>query len=269
MKKFTTQALGAILLALLIVSPVSAQTSLDETTLSVAVTSAGASTIQVASATGFTAGQIAYVDREAMTVLSANSTVIRVARGALGTVATTHGAGVIAYAGPAIAFVDYDPAGSCTPTAQRYTPNINAKTGGIFSCPTSVAKWVNLRDRVAVTCRALLIADMIDQSCFIADRQYLITKIQEVHTTAESAGTLTLILRRQQGTEASASGDALITALDMVGAGAVAQTLKTATLTTTSTLLILEAGNRIGLDFTDDVAGELAGVLVTVYLIPL
>jgi hypothetical protein len=269
MKTFTRALAAALLLLAALVAPVSAQTALNETTLSAAVTDAGAGVIYVASATGFSAGRVVYVDREAMTVISVNSTAIRVVRGALNTAASTHGSGVLVYVGPAVAFVSKDLYGSCTPTAQRYTPSINPGTGGIFSCPTSVSKWVNLRDRVAVTCRALLIADMIDQSCFIADRQYLVTKITYIHTTPESAGTLTVIPRRQQSTEAAASGDALATAINAVAAGTAAQTLVTATLTTTSTLLILEAGDRLGLDFTDDTAGELAGVTVTFYLIPL
>jgi hypothetical protein len=39
-------------------------------------------------------------------------------------------------------------------------------------------------------------------------------------------------------------------------------------LTATQSLLILAAGDRLGIDFTDDVAGELAGTLVTFTLVP-
>lgn len=268
--KTLTRAAAALVLVLLSFAvPVAAQTALSETTIAVAVSSTSQRVISVASATGISVGVGLYVDREYMTVTAVSGTNISVIRGVNG-VNSTHAAGVLVYAGPAIAFRQSDPAGSCTATAERYLPQINPGNGAIWDCPSAVGKWVNLRNRIAVTCRALLVADQIDQSCFIADRQYLLVKIQEIHTTAESAGTLTLILRRQQGTEAPASGDALTaSAVDMVGAGAVAQTLKTPTLTATASLLILEAGNRLGLDYTDDVAGELAGVVVTFWLIPL
>jgi hypothetical protein len=153
---------------------------------------------------------------------------------------------------------------------EGYLPRVNVTNGNIWDCNSAVEKWVNLRDLTVVTCRTLLVADQIDQSCFTANRPYLVYRINEVHTTAESAGTLTLIPRRQQGTEAPASGDSLVaSAIDMVGAGAVAQTVKTPALSATEANLILFTGDRLGLDFTDDVAGELAGVTVTFYLYPL
>lgn len=116
-----------------------------------------------------------------------------------------------------------------------------------------------------VTCTALLVADMVDQSCWISDGVYTITAMDVVWATAESAGTLTIIGRKQEGTEAPASGQALNTAVDVVS---TAETVTAATLTATGADLILADGDRIGLDFTDDTAGELAGVVVTFTLIP-
>lgn len=258
----------APLLALALTVSASAQTALSETTTSAAVT-ASATTVQVASATGAVAGGGLYVDREFMRISSSYVSgttipVVRVGR------AVSHAASVPVYLGPATAFVTRDYDGSCVAASDEYTPRINTTNGNIWECNSAVEKWVNLRGLVAVTCRTLLAADAIDQSCFTANRPYLVYRINEVHTTAESAGTLTLLVKRQQGTEAPASGDLLTAAaIDMVGAGAVAQTVKVPALTATEAFLILETGNRIGLDFTDDTAGELAGVTVTVLLYPL
>lgn len=112
----------------------------------------------------------------------------------------------------------------------------------------------------------ILVADMVDRSFFIAPFRCKVEKIQYVALTPESAGTLTTIIRRCQGVEAPASGDALMTAADMVGAALVTQTVYTATLTGTTANLILEAGDRLAIDFTDDTAGELAGLNYTVTL---
>jgi hypothetical protein len=260
--------LVALLLTLALPASLSAQTALNETTAAAAMT-ASQTTIQVASATGAVAGGGIYLDREYMTIASSytSGTTIPVIRAGR---ASTHAAGVPVYIAPAAAFVNRDYDGSCVAASEGYLPRVNVTNGNIWDCNSAVEKWVNLRDLTVVTCRTLLVADQIDQSCFTANRPYLVYRINEVHTTAESAGTLTLIPRRQQGTEAPASGDSLVaSAIDMVGAGAVAQTVKTPALSATEANLILFTGDRLGLDFTDDVAGELAGVTVTFYLYPL
>lgn len=273
MTKHLFRTFGAILIALLTLTvPAFGQTTTTSTTLSAAVTSTSQTSVVVAAATNVDAGGILYVDREAMQVVSVSSTTVRVIRGVEGTRPNRHVTGaqvwVAAKLQKSSVFVSTYRSGACTAASEAYLPQIDLLGGGIYDCPSAVGQWVNLRNQIVVTCRALLIADMIDQSCFTADRPYLLVKITEVHTTAESAGTLTLIPKRQQSTEAPASGDALVaTAIDMVGAGAVAQTVKTPTLTATATFLKLETGDRLGLDFTDDTAGELAGVVVTFYLI--
>lgn len=110
-----------------------------------------------------------------------------------------------------------------------------------------------------------LAADMVDKSFFIAPFPVKVERIDYVATTPESAGTLTLRVTRCQGTEAPASGDLLTNAaLNMVGAALVTQTVYTATLTATTANLTLATGDRLALDFTDDTAGELAGLVVTV-----
>ena len=120
--------------------------------------------------------------------------------------------------------------------------------------------------RIQVTCKALLVADMIDQACFIADRVYTVLRIDEVHVVKESSGTLTIMPRKAEGTEAASSGQALLSAA--FDATATVETVLNGSLTSTGADLILAAGDRLVLDFVTDVAGELSGVVVTFTLDP-
>jgi hypothetical protein len=247
-----------------------AQTATTTTTLASAVTSVSANTVVVTSATNVEAGGALYVDRELLSVISVSGTTIRVARGSGGTAATTHGALAVVYvattAQRGLVFNATDHAGSCTSTNEQYLPQVNPRTAAIWDCPSALGLWVNTRTAVTVTCRALLIADMVDQTCFNVDKAYAVSKITYTSKVVEAGGTLTIIPRRQQSTEAPASGDALATAVS--GVSTVAETFTTFTLTTTPALLLLSSGERLALDFTDDTAGELAGVTVTFTLYP-
>jgi hypothetical protein len=206
-----------------------------------------------------------------MRVVAVSGTIARVIRGANGTRPALHLSGETIYVATAaqtpFVFRTYPSSGTCTSTDQVMLPQIDTVNGGIWDCSSTSNWWVNTRDLIPVTCKALLVADMVDQGCFIADQPYLVYLIKEVHAVAESSGTLTILPKKATGTQAVASGTALTAAaIDMVGAGAVAETVKTPTLSATPTALYLAAGNRIGLDFTDDTAGELAGLTVTFYL---
>lgn len=281
------KAAGALvlLLALLVPGLLSAQTTVTATTLSAAVAlptqGAPALVVQLASATGVSApsasfpGTLLYVDGEGMRVQTLNGTVATVTRGAARTQAGAHASGSVVYAGPATTtagqigspFVASDPPmGSCTSTNEAYSLRINTVNGAIWSCKSTVGIWVNLRATVQVTCRMLLIADMVDQSCWTADRSYVVYGITEVHKVAEAGGTLTLRPTRETTTQAAASGDLLL-ATQFNGVG-TAETVLTGTLTATPSYLLLSVGDRLGIDFTDDVAGELAGVTVTFTLYP-
>lgn len=259
---------AALVAVVSLAAPVAAQTALSETTVSSAVT-ASQNFVVVASATGAVAGGGLYVDREYMRIADSYSSgtripVVRAAR------AVSHAASVPVYLGNANSFINRDRDGSCTAANEQYTPQINVNNGAIWECNSAVKKWVDLRKIETVTCQTgALATGSVDQSCFTANRAYLVYKITYVAKTAEAAGTVTLIPRRQQGTEAPASGDALATAINCVAGTTPAETVVTATLTTNEALLILETGNRLGLDFTDDVPGELLGVVVTFYLYPL
>jgi hypothetical protein len=259
----------ALTLALVLAFAVSgfAQTTTTSTTLSAAVNGT-ASLITVASATSFVEGSTyAFVDDELMEVSAVSGTSITVMRGANGTRVMPHLTGSTVYVGPFNVYRASDPSGSCTSTNETYLPQINPATGGVWDCSAKANLWWNVRKALNVTCRTLLVADSVDQACFVADRPYAVVKVTEIHTTPESAGTLTIIPKKATGTQAIASGTALTAAaIDMVTA--TAQTLITPTLSATPAALQLAAGNRLGLDFTDDVAGELVGVIVTFTLWP-
>ncbi len=127
--------------------------------------------------------------------------------------------------------------------------------GGLFSAMTT----------------ALLLADQIDQTFFVATRRCMVLAASEVHAVAEAGGTLNIQLVRQQGVEAPASGDALLTNNTNAGWNGLgtAQTVQVGALIATAATKTLEVGDRLGLDFTGDVAGELLGTCVTVTLLPL
>ena len=104
-------------------------------------------------------------------------------------------------------------------------------------------------------------ADMVDGSIFIADVAMTLVAISEIHKTAEAAGTVAIVPMRQQGTEAPSAGDVLVTG-GFNGVG-TAETLQTGTVVTAGNVHKFAAGNRLGIDFTGDVPGELAGAVIT------
>ena len=109
-----------------------------------------------------------------------------------------------------------------------------------------------------------LYTESIDTTFFIAPFRCTVVSGRIAWRVAESGGTLTAILRRCQGTEAPASGDALSTAVSCL---TTAETVQALALTSTVANLILEPGDRLAIDYTDDTAGELAGVYLTVELV--
>lgn len=256
-------ALTFLLVLALSVSAV-AQTTTTSTTLSAAVTSVGVTTFRVTSATTFAANTTwAYVDQEVVKVMSVSGTTINVLRGQKGTIPALHASGAVIYVGTFEVFRATEPTGPCTSTNERFLPQINPATGGIWQCSSTANIWYDLRRVVMVACRAQLVANQIDQQCFTADKAYAVVSITEIHAVPETGGTVTVIPKKTTGTTAIASGTALTAAaIDMVGAGAVAETLKTPALSATPAALLIAAGNRLGLDYTDDTPGELAGVTV-------
>jgi hypothetical protein len=97
-----------------------------------------------------------------------------------------------------------------------------------------------------------------------ATRREKVTVISEVHATAAGqAGTITV--ERLQGTEAPGSGDDLLGTTKIDAAGTI-NTVQTATLTSTTTNLVLEVGNRLALKVASGATTTLANACVTVHL---
>jgi hypothetical protein len=128
-------ALGAL--------PASAQTIISRTTVSAAV-SATAQSIVVASATGFTVGNFAWLDMEAVQITSVSGTTIGIQRGQIGTAARAHASGRAILTGNIQHFQQTDPTtlnGTCSRGVGEaaYSPWINVRTGVISLCGQSSA----------------------------------------------------------------------------------------------------------------------------------
>jgi hypothetical protein len=135
LKKFRTSVLVALLLVFLPVLGY-AQTAMNVTTLSAAVTSGSTDTVYVASVTGFGLGRYLYVDQEAMKVNAIAGLKITVTRGVLGTRGATHASGVLLAVGTYEGFttVDQSAGASCTQALIPVLPLINTVNGNIWNC---------------------------------------------------------------------------------------------------------------------------------------
>lgn len=141
-----TRIVLGLLVALALVSPVSAQTYLTSTTNSAAI-SASQTTFALASTTGVAAGGALYIDREYMSVRAVSGLNVTVVRGQAGTTANAHTATRTVIVIPAAAVPTVvtatDPTpitgvGGCTPSAHRYLPIINVTSGNVWTC-----RWVD------------------------------------------------------------------------------------------------------------------------------
>ncbi len=134
--------LTTLLLVIGLAASAAAQTALTTTALSTGVTES-ATTIQVASATGFDAEDIVFIDREALRVTGVNGTSITVQRGWAGTAARAHVAGSLAYvAAPGAYIQGAPPSGACTRTSNQFLPRILLPAGVIYDCPVGAnANW--------------------------------------------------------------------------------------------------------------------------------
>jgi hypothetical protein len=148
MKKTLITLLSAVLF---LVAPVAAQTILTNTTLSAAVSSSSAKTLNLTSATGvnapsgsdFTKQTFLYVDREMVNVQSVSGTIVNVVRGVGGTFAAPHASGAVVFVIPAYLSTSFGfiPQGSCTRANELALPRIHAASGIISDCLGG--QWVN------------------------------------------------------------------------------------------------------------------------------
>lgn len=256
----------SLLLAVGLLVSASAQTSLTSTTLSSAVT-ASDTTFTVASATGVDAGDYLFLDREAVRVNSVAGTQVRVTRGFNGTAARAHAASVTVYVGAPDNFASSEVGGTCTASAQSYTPRIVLPSGNVYSC---TGGWWNPIGADGGSIQASFVqgatvADALDTVFFTADRDFVVSKITAVWSTAESTGSMDIMVEKLTGTTACASGTDLQSAA-IAGTG-TANTLNTATLTATSANLLVAAGDRLCVDLTAT-PNEIVNLVVTATLVP-
>ena len=114
---------------------------------------------------------------------------------------------------------------------------------------------------IRVSFRAVAVLDQIDGIAFVADRGYTVTRIDQIHITPETAGTVDIMPTKCEGVEAPASGQPLLSAA--FDGTATAETVQNGGLTATGADLILVAGDRLCVDYSGDVAGELLGSTIT------
>ncbi len=106
--------------------------------------------------------------------------------------------------------------------------------------------------------------DLVDSQFFIANEACIITKIVECHSTAGTS-TPTLDIKKCTGTQAAASGTTCLTT-----AFATDSTINvpvTGTLSATASVLRMDPGDRLAVDFTGTTT--LAGVVVVVTVTPM
>lgn len=102
----------------------------------------------------------------------------------------------------------------------------------------------------------------VDVPFFVADRAYKVTGIRGcVEVAGTDAGAVTAAIKKAPSATAIASGTALHSGtFNLKGTAATNQVL---TLSTTASDLLIEAGDRIGIDFTGTLTSATGAVTVT------
>jgi hypothetical protein len=121
------------------------QATMTQTTITEPVT-ASSGELTVASVTGFTVGNIVFIDKEAMRIVSINSANlnVNVDRGAFGTGAVAHVDNSVAFTGTKASFLNQDPSGACTRSQIVALPTAALATGRMWDCD-AVIGWYQTR----------------------------------------------------------------------------------------------------------------------------
>lgn len=145
-----TRILILTLAVLLVGASGQAQTAVDHTTFSAAV-SATATRVTVSAASGAASGGYLFVEGELMAVQTVSGTTLTVRRGvAGGGAATQHGVDAIVWVGAGEEFDSFNVAGPCTASSELYVPHINTAENRIFDC-ASAGYWAERdADRVNI-----------------------------------------------------------------------------------------------------------------------
>lgn len=140
MKKLTTLIVGLALVVAFSL-PIGAQTTLNSTTVAEAVDRTE-TRIDIASATNVSVDDIAFIDHEAMLVISVDTTNnrIRVQRGFSGTKSEKHANGQTIFIDAPGAFINKDLSGACTKGSEfpNFQPLINISNANEYFCQSSV-----------------------------------------------------------------------------------------------------------------------------------
>ena len=119
--------------------------TINETTLGAALNPMDDRVLFVSGNT-IVAGQVAYVDREAMDILArvfeTNDKLYLVKRGVHGTAAVAHNAAAKVKTGPTSYFGKYDKSGAANGTNELAVPWINVYTGNVFDINANVWRQI-------------------------------------------------------------------------------------------------------------------------------
>ena len=167
---------------------------------------------------------------------------------------------------------DYPPlhiAGTAAPSVTGAAGDIYVNTNGELNVYSGTA-YVPVAQRI-VEVSLPLNGDAVDQAVFIADRAYVVERIDYIHSTAGTdASAVNVQVKKCTGTQAPDAGTNLLTNNTSAGFNckAAINTVQNGTLTATAATKTLAAGNRLSLDFTGTTTA-LAGVTVSIVLRPL
>lgn len=141
------------MLALTLALPIAlgAQTQVAHTTFSTAVTATSTS-VTLAAASGAAAGEFLYVDGELMELRTNTSGTTWTVRRGLGngsTPARAHATSALVWVGGSEELKNFNVAGPCTASSERYLPHFNVRENRIFDCGAN-GHWLE-RDRDVVS----------------------------------------------------------------------------------------------------------------------
>lgn len=191
--------------------------------------------------------------------------------GMSGTGTLTTGTGAVALNGDVTVAADKDigMSGTATFTTGTGAVALNGTT------TVATAKTLAVTDADALTVGSVIVpqemvvtfpldATSVDGNIFIADDAWVVTSIEEVHSTAGNDGSaVTLMVDKCTGTEAPGSGtDMIQSTLDLKG---TANTVQTGTLSATPADYTLADGDRIAIDVSGALT-TLAGGIVVIHM---
>ncbi len=151
MKRRILVILWPLLVGVFVGQPLPAQTLINQTALTNAITATNTH-IVLGNNAGITAPgpnrsnlKNILIDSEmfeAIAIDPPGTNFIHVIRGVRQTLRATHQAGTTVWAGPSTAFVQSAPSGTCTRTALAYVPLVEIATRHTFDCPSNSGKWM-------------------------------------------------------------------------------------------------------------------------------